>query len=251
LEIAKKGGLKHTFEQIKNDTWKVDGCSACNEAKATRLPKKDESPKGSRPGEYIHSDIAGPQEESFSGNQYIITFFDDYSKINRVVLSPNKENVLKYMKEFITLLERQLDVKVRFIRTDGGLEYASIEAIKWYTLKGIIHQVSPRYTPELNGVAERFNRTLKEMASSMLFSAKIVNGFWDFAVRYASTTLNKISYSKDGVNAWHALTGREPGLQKQFCFGQEVYVQVPQPILEPSILRSGIISSGIGLRIRR
>ena len=35
----------------------------------------------------------------------------------------------------------------------------------------IIHEVTPPYSPESNGVAERKNRTLKEMMNAMLISS--------------------------------------------------------------------------------
>lgn len=37
--------------------------------------------------------------------------------------------------------------------------------------KDIIHEITPSYSPESNDVAERKNRTLKEMMNSMLLSS--------------------------------------------------------------------------------
>ena len=47
---------------------------------------------------------------------------------------------------------------------------------------GIVHQVTTSYTPQLNGVAERFNRTIKEMASAMLIDAQMDHQYWPWAL---------------------------------------------------------------------
>ena len=46
--------------------------------------------------------------------------------------------------------------------------------------------------PEQNGVAERKNRTLMEVAKSMLSSASLPKQFWAEAVDTASYVLNRI-----------------------------------------------------------
>jgi hypothetical protein len=46
--------------------------------------------------------------------------------------------------------------------------------MKTYSLgQRIVHQVTTPYTPQLNGTAERANRTLKEITASMLINAKM------------------------------------------------------------------------------
>ena len=44
--------------------------------------------------------------------------------------------------------------------------------------KGIIHEVTPPYSPESNGIAERKNRTLKEMMNIMLVSSSALDNLW-------------------------------------------------------------------------
>ena len=236
LELAQAGELRSSYDDLKKDTWRTDDCAACQERKTARLPKNDISPHGTRNCEIVHSDISGPLSPSANGAQYIVTFYDDYSKVNRVVTTLDRKWILHYLQQFVAKIERQLGEKVRFVRTDGGTEYDSTSARQWYLEKGIVHQISPRYTPELNGVAERFNRTLKEMASAMLSTASLDHSYWDFAIRYASVMLMKTSTSPAGTNAWHALTGRKPGLNKAFMFGELVYAQIPVEVRSKSQL---------------
>jgi transposase InsO family protein len=72
------------------------------------------------------------------------------------------ETCIGSIKDSVVRVERQLGEKLRFIRTDNGNEFAKDEAQHWCRKKGIIHQLTTPYTPELNGTFERFMRTAKE-----------------------------------------------------------------------------------------
>ena len=48
--------------------------------------------------------------------------------------------------------------------------------------EGIIYEVTPSYSPESNGVAERKNRTLKEIMNSTLISFNAPNNLWGQAI---------------------------------------------------------------------
>ena len=65
------------------------------------------------------------------------------------------------------MVERAFACKIQVLRTHGGNEYKDV--MRQYLLQsGIIQQVTTPYTPQLNGRAERMNRTIKEMLASML-----------------------------------------------------------------------------------
>ena len=66
---------------------------------------------------------------------------------------------LKYKAE----VENQLDKKIKRLRSDRDGEYSTNTLEAFCEKNGIIHEVSAPYTPQQNGVAERKNRTLKEM----------------------------------------------------------------------------------------
>jgi hypothetical protein len=50
--------------------------------------------------------------------------------------------------------------------------------------------VTTPYAPQLNGRAERMNRTIKEMLASMLIAAKIDMRFWNFGLKHACVLWN-------------------------------------------------------------
>ena len=62
----------------------------------------------------------------------------------------------------------------------------------------IIHETTLSYSPESNGVAERKNRTLKEMKNAMLVSSEAPLNLWGEAILSACHIQNRIPYKKTG-----------------------------------------------------
>ena len=62
-------------------------------------------------------------------------------------------------------VENQLNRKIKRRRSDRGGEYIFLN--DFCEKEGIIHEVTPPYSPESNAVAERKNRTLKEMMNAL------------------------------------------------------------------------------------
>ena len=79
--------------------------------------------------------------------------------------------------------------KLKCIQADNGGEYRGpFEA--YYKLCGIRFEKTPSKTPQLNGLAESMNRTIKERVWCMLSHAKLPNSFWGEAVKIAVDIIN-------------------------------------------------------------
>lgn len=83
------------------------------------------------------------------------------------------------------------------------------------------------YTPEQNGVAERKNRTVVEMARSLLLAKGLSNGFWAEAVATSVYLLNlsstKAVMNRTPFEAWH---GTKPSVSHLRVFGCITYALV-------------------------
>ena len=74
--------------------------------------------------EIVHTDICGPFDvNSFGKERYFITFIDDYSCYGYVYLLHEKSQVVNALEIYLNEIERQLDRKVKIIRSDKGGEY--------------------------------------------------------------------------------------------------------------------------------
>ena len=61
-----------------------------------------------------------------------------------------------------------VDAKIKRLKSNRGEEYFSNEFTSFYEEVGIIHERTPPYLPQSNGVAERKNRTLTNLVNAML-----------------------------------------------------------------------------------
>ena len=66
-----------------------------------------------------------------------------------------------------------------------GSEYASNEFLNFCKTHGIQKQFTARYTPQWKGISERKNRTIMDMALSMLAAKHLPNEYWGEAVATA------------------------------------------------------------------
>jgi transposase InsO family protein len=90
-----------------------------------------------------------------------MSFIDDYTRFAWIYFLKHKDDAKKAIKDYVTRIEKQFDTTILRFRTDGGGEYIINKDItNYFDSQGIAHEPTPPYTPESNGVAERFNGRL-------------------------------------------------------------------------------------------
>ena len=128
---------------------------------------------------------------AFSGKRYFVTCIDDKSRYCVVYLIKKKSKVKDKFSNFVALAEKQTGKRVKNPRRDNGGEYASQKMAKFCSDQGILLKYTPPYTPHLNGVAKRMNRTLVECARCMLEHAGLAKHYWGEAVMTAMFPRNR------------------------------------------------------------
>jgi hypothetical protein len=102
-------------------------CEACIESKHQRTSfPKDETTRASKLLELMHSDVCGLMKTtSRGGARYFVTFINDFSKKTHVYLLRAKGEVFDKFKEYKALVENQIDMKIKTLRSDNGGEFVS------------------------------------------------------------------------------------------------------------------------------
>ena len=177
--------------QIKDCGIRLE-CECCVKGKLARKPFPQVSvSKTQATLDLIHTDICGPMQTETPGNKrYILTILDDHSRYTTVHLMKFKNEATPLIKQFIELTKTQFNKKPKIIRSDQGREYANDDLKDYLRKEGIRMQYTVAYTPQQNGVAERKNRTLCEMARCMLIDADMHKRYWGEAVMTANYLQN-------------------------------------------------------------
>ena len=116
---------------------------------------------------------------------------DEFSRKMWIYFIKQKSEVFNIFKNFKLLSEKQSDKVIKVLKTYGGGEYNSHEFQVFYDEEGIIHEVTSPYTPQHNGVVERRNRTILNMARSMMKGKGMPHYFWGEATSTAVYILNR------------------------------------------------------------
>ena len=121
--------------------------------------------------ELVHIDLCGPMDESsLGGKHYLLTFIDDCTRRAWACFLQAKSETLQCFQYFKAQTEKQTGLSIKGLRHDRGGEYTSNGLQGTLSSEsGIIQELTEAYSPQQNGVAERANRTLVEMARSMLY----------------------------------------------------------------------------------
>ena len=167
-------------------------CDACEFAKHTRSSYVSKGIKSISPFVLIHSDVWTCPVLSVSGMKYFVTFIDCHSRMTWVYLLRHKDEVFQCFKTFYALVQTQFNVKIQALRSDNGTEYVNKVMGDFMSDKGILHQTSCPDTPPQNGVAERKNRHLLEVARALMFTMNVPKFLWSEAVMMATFLINRM-----------------------------------------------------------
>jgi transposase InsO family protein len=109
-----------------------------------------------------------------------------------VFLLKDKLETQGTLKRFLKKAQNEFELKVNKIRSDNGSEFKNLQVEGFLEEEGIKHEFSAPYTPQQNGVVERKNKTLIDMARMMLGEFKTPERFWSEAVNTACHTINRL-----------------------------------------------------------
>ena len=172
--------MKHLFPWFfKNIDPLSFQCESCILAKSQRITYISKPYIASKPFYLFHSDVWRPSEvTTSSGKKWFVTFTDDHTQLCWVFLMKEKSEVGKFFQEFYNMIENQFQTKISILRIDNGTEYFNQYVEKFLKEKSVLHQSTCPDTPEQNGISERKNKRLLEVARAMMFYMNVPKYLW-------------------------------------------------------------------------
>ncbi|GJR33388.1 retrovirus-related pol polyprotein from transposon TNT 1-94 [Tanacetum coccineum] len=125
-----------------------------------------------------------------------------------------------------TTIQVQKGCPIISIRTNHGREFDNeVQFGAFCDANGITHYFLVPRTPQSNGVVERKNRTLQEMARTMLNEQSIPQKFWCNAVDTSTYILNRILIRPFlGKTPYELFKGKNPSLEHFKVFGSKCFI---------------------------
>jgi hypothetical protein len=124
--------------------------------------------------------------------RYFMTLIDDSTRFCYIYLLKSKDEALHYFKIYKAEVENQLERKMKHLKSDRGGEYFSNTFDTFCEEHGIVHERTPPYSPQSNGIAERKNRTLTDLVNAMLETVELSKEWWGEAILIACHVLNRV-----------------------------------------------------------
>ncbi|CAI7813734.1 unnamed protein product, partial [Closterium sp. NIES-53] len=236
--------------RVKGEPDEVLGCPTCMQAKFTRFPFSSSEATAKAPLDEVVMDVVGPLKLGAARAEYSPTIVDVYTRMTWVYVVSKKSDVAETVKtDWLPMVERQQDRLVKAIRTDRGREFLSKEFGLWLKKNGIRHSLTMPYSPAMNGIAERANRTITETARGLLIEAGLPDYFWPDAVRSVCVAKNRAS-THVGAEKWVPYVewiGRKPKVDMLRVFGCMCMALVPRHLRHNKLGAKAIWAVHLGM----
>jgi transposase InsO family protein len=202
-------------------------CKHCQQGKKTKTRFKSKEYSTTRPLEIVHIDLVGTTTtKGLKGEKYFMLLVDDYTRMTTVSFLKNKSEDFENFKVYKEMVEKEMDSKIKCLKSDNGGEFTSKEFMDYCNKHGIKRQLSIAKTPQHNGVVERKNMTIQEMAQTMLMDSKLIDIFWTHTVHTMIHIQNKlILINNTNKTPYELWKGRPTNVKHFRVFGRKCYIK--------------------------
>nr|GEW80136.1 hypothetical protein [Tanacetum cinerariifolium] len=202
-------------------------CVACKKGKQHRASCKSKPISSvSQPLQRLHMDLFGPTfVKSLNKKSYCLVVTDDYNRFSWVFFLTTKDETSTILKTFMTGIKNQINHRVKIIRSDNGTEFKNQDLNQFCGMKRINREYNVAKTPQQNGIAKRKNRTLIEVARTMLADSLLPIPFWAEVDNTACYVQNRVLVTKpNNKTPYELLLGRTPSIGFMRPFGYPVTI---------------------------
>jgi transposase InsO family protein len=202
-------------------------CKQCQRGKQTRVEFRTKEYSTTKPLEIVYVDLCRPMRtKGMNGEQYFMLFIDDYTRMIGVCFLDKKSQAFECFGIFKEMVENETNLKINCLKSDNGGELTSKEFRDFCEEHGIKRQFSTARTPQQNGVVERKNRSVQEMARTMLNDSKLSDIFWVQAVHRVVHILNRgILKSNNYKTPYELCKGKSTNVKHFGVFRNKCYIK--------------------------
>ena len=170
--IVQQGRMKDiNIADLKHDLF----CTGCAVGKATNLPYiHPPRQKVTELGGRVHMDIWGPSRVTgIGGERYMLSCIDEASSNVDISLLKTKDQAVFEIMAYKIRMEKQYpNFVLKILRSDRAKEILDNNRIRtWMAENGIVSEMSPAYTPQLNSKPERLWCTILEPVEVSCFGS--------------------------------------------------------------------------------
>ena len=197
------------WPNMRNDIIKFcTECPSCNQRKTSPHLRKaplQNFPEILEPFERTGMDIVGPFVTSYTGNKYLLTFQDYFTKyVEAVPLPDQKADTVA--KAFVTQIITRHGTPKQLI-TDQGTNFMSRVMKETCKYLGIEKIHTTPYHPQSNGMIERSHRVFKDILSHYVSKSQ---QDWDEFIPYVLMAYRMNIHNSTGYSPFFLLHGRDP-----------------------------------------
>jgi transposase InsO family protein len=202
-------------------------CKHCHQGKKTNTRFKSKEYSTTKPLEIVHTDLVGPTTtKGLKGERYFMLLVDDYTRMTADCFLKNKSEAFENFKIYKEMVENEMDSRIKCLRSDNGGEFTSKEFMFYCSNHGIKRKFYVAKTPQQNGVVERKNRTVQEMARTMIMDSKLTDIFWTQAVHTTIHIQNRVMLRNNTDKTPYELwKGRLANVKHFRVFGSKCYIK--------------------------
>ncbi|GFT62935.1 copia protein [Trichonephila clavipes] len=194
-------------------------CEPCRLNKYKRVSFQSiECTRSKAPLNLLHCDVWGPANVIGKRGEKYLSVLDDYSRRMFIFPMCHKSDTYDILAKFIIRAERQLDLKVKAVRTDFGGEFIASILSDFFVERGIKHEKTNIYTPQ------------QKMALQNILTERLC---------HSGQTLTPIEL----------YIGIKPSIRHLRPFGSTLYVGTPRPLrgkLDPKAKKGILVGFALG-----
>ncbi|KAK7582221.1 hypothetical protein V9T40_013666 [Parthenolecanium corni] len=226
LKTMSKFNIVSDLPEIDNNFMTCEFCLSC---KLTNLSFENNRKRARYVGQIIHTDVKYMDVPSYKGDKYFVSFIDDYSRVAQIYIIKQKSEVFNCFKSFFNYIANFTKNPVLELRCDNGLEYLNQDFYTFAREKGFCINSGVPYVHELNGVAERYNRTIMDRARCLRKEANLDKKWWPEIVMTACYIGNRLLNSStfERLTPYEIFTGDKPSVSNLRHYGSVAYCRVP------------------------